>query len=275
VLKALQDACQRQRIPLALSLALQLRTEHVIETAITVANHFGRAVVAEALDTILAHKRALAAALLAQQQGPVYHDGPAYSSSEYAHEEDNHYQDAPSFDAESSPVPNRNVTFAEETNTLSNKLSRTMPPLSTKPSIAQVVSPTLTGSAEKEKAPARNPFAVVSSGTTPQKRKNVFDGIQDMKASPSPKKPTLNVSILVDDELWAGYLFNEPQYSRISTYSLYLFLLFLAAPRQLLPAGTPATPQRQAHLVRCCLEKGVVCLQKGTFVFSDVVFIGV
>jgi len=69
-----------------------------------------------------------------------------------------------------------------------------MPPPTAKPT---VVSPTFSsagsGSAEKEKAPARNPFAVVSSGHTPQKRKNVFDGIQDMKASPSPKKPTLNV----------------------------------------------------------------------------------
>ena len=112
VLKALQDACQRQRIPLALSLALQLRTERVIETAITVANHFGRAVVAEALDTILENKRALAAALQAQQmqgQEAAYVSGSQYSSSEYASEEQDYDQHAPTFDHESSPTGQRKV----------------------------------------------------------------------------------------------------------------------------------------------------------------------
>jgi len=112
VLKALQDACQRQRIPLALSLALQIRTERVIETAITVANHFGRAVVAEALDTILENKRALAAAVQAQQmQGhdAAYVSGSQYSSSEYASEEQDYNHQAPMFDHESSPTGHRKV----------------------------------------------------------------------------------------------------------------------------------------------------------------------
>jgi hypothetical protein len=36
VLKALQDACVRQRIPLALSLALQLRSEKAIQVCVIV-----------------------------------------------------------------------------------------------------------------------------------------------------------------------------------------------------------------------------------------------
>lgn len=216
VLKALQDACQRQRIPLALSLALQLRTEKVIEAAITIANHFGRAVVAEALDNILEHKRALAAQLEEQQlqnQNQVLYasQGGAYSSSEYAPAEEDVYSDAPSYDAPASPPRNngseRRVNFSFNSDStaavnLSSRLSKAIPGAGNK---TQVVSPALFShgenpdSAEKAEkpaaAPARNPFAVVSSGHTPQKRKNVFDGIQDMKASPSPKKPTLNVRI--------------------------------------------------------------------------------
>lgn len=204
VLKALQDACQRQRIPLALSLALQLRTEKVIEAAITIANHFGRAVVAEALDNILEHKRALAAQLEEQQLQNQGHS-VAYSSSEYAPADEDMYHEAPTFDAPTSPPrasgAEKRVNFNFHGDTaaggnLSNKLTKALPGAAFK---AQAVSPEnmLQDSAEKAEkpapAPARNPFAVVSTGHTPQKRKNVFDGIQDMKASPSPKKPTLNV----------------------------------------------------------------------------------
>ena len=215
VLAALQDACQRQRIPLALSLTLQLRTEKVIEAAIQVANHFGRSVVAEALDTILEQKRALAEQLAAAAEQHQYQpESTVYSSSEYAPEEENFMSDNAHL-FEHSPQADYNtmekrVNFTTDSadcgiastgGFLSSRVT-TKPQsgmFSTTQNKSQVVSPpfpgSLTGSAEKPPAPARNPFAVVSSGTTPQKRKNVFEGIQDLKASPSPKKPTLNVSL--------------------------------------------------------------------------------
>lgn len=216
VLTALQDACQRQRTALALSLALQIRAEKTLMAAITIANHFGRTAVAELLDGLLEQKQALSAQLLAAQQGfqegATSQDYPSYTASEYAPEEENLFVDnAPSFDAPASPPSDsrqrqvgnggdRRVNFAAEATggALSGKVGSKAPGTLFAASKAPVVSPAVAGqgSAEKVKdSSARNPFAVVSSGATPQKRKNVFDGIQEMKASPSPKKPALNVSI--------------------------------------------------------------------------------
>jgi hypothetical protein len=75
-------------------------------------------------------------------------------------------------------------------NFLSRLVSPQLPPphSSSDPSTHTSTAPSV--SAEKPKP--RNPFAVVSTGQTPLKRKSVFDGIQDLKASPSPKKPALS-----------------------------------------------------------------------------------
>jgi hypothetical protein len=209
VLTALQDACQRQRTALALSLALQIRAEKTLMAAITIANHFGRTAVAEALDALLEQKQTLAAQLLAAQQGTdmAVSQDFAYSASEYAPEEENLFHDnAHSYDAPASPdrsrqASDRRVNFAESAtaNNTANALSGKVGTTAKAPvglfgaAKAPVVSPAVSGSAEKEKV-TRNPFQVVSSGATPQKRKSVYDSVQDLKASPSPnKKPALNV----------------------------------------------------------------------------------
>ena len=151
-----------------------------------------------------------------------------------------------------------------------------MPPPTSKPT---VVSPTFTsagsGSAEKEKAPARNPFAVVSSGHTPQKRKNVFDGIQDMKASPSPKKPTLNVRSFLFPSF---HLFYSPLHGvPLLNFPFRLFSIYSTAPEFILTTGAPAKTERQANsvnekgsskLVKYSLECGIYCVCK---VFNECV----
>ncbi|KAJ1441494.1 hypothetical protein B484DRAFT_390699 [Ochromonadaceae sp. CCMP2298] len=186
VVKALQDACVRQRIPLALSLALQLRTEQAIQGAIQVANHFGRPTVAEALDRILEHRQALAA-LLEQQE-----EQQQYSNNNYQQEQEQQQE----VEVEYVPAPRggrreqqQQEEEQEEFGNMENE-ERPLGFLSSRLVSPQLPPPHPTPTHSSTSKP-RNPFAVVSSGQTPVKRKSVFDGIQDLKASPSPKKPAL------------------------------------------------------------------------------------
>jgi hypothetical protein len=58
VLASFQEACSMQQIPLALSLGLRLKTSKSLMAGIKIANHFGRATVAEALDGMMQHRQA-------------------------------------------------------------------------------------------------------------------------------------------------------------------------------------------------------------------------
>lgn len=222
VVKALQDACQLQQIPQALNFALQLRTETVIEVAMKVANHFGRGVVAELLDDLLQRKRNSAAAQLFEEAaGHDVNSSITYSSSSYG------------------DVPEESSHSVYMENSLSSKrLPSSLPfhgimhhPSSTASSVA--VSPAMfeTGGndaiASNKPTTKLNPFAKPVTGTTPLKRKSVFEGIQDLKASPSPKKvPSLNVSYLT------RMLYFSTHYLRWSTFSHYLSLRFALLQRQ-------------------------------------------
>lgn len=219
VAKALQDACQLQQIPQALNYALQLRTEKALDVAMQVANHFGRSVVAELLDDLLQRKREDSAAAVAASQWVEEAAGHEVNSS--IADDCNHYSN------------NSYGDVAEESSShsiyLENSLSSKRLPSSSLPFNGTLRHPSSTASrvvvspamyeidrndrndddviadSSSNKPPMkRNPFAkpvVTAAGTTTspsqKKRKSVFEGIQDLKASPSPKKvPSLNVSYL-------------------------------------------------------------------------------
>lgn len=178
VLKMLQDACQTQQIALALALAMRLRTTKVMEAAITVANHFGRAQVAQALDQMLQYK------LYVQQMAASYGNGQQpleeQQSQSQMGEQGIAYED--------SPEEVQEVAQGVLSKKASMKAS--YPPLHR---AAAAVSPDAAAEGAQEKV---NPFAVHKTGNTPLKRKSIQDEVQDLKATPSPKKPALSVSPL-------------------------------------------------------------------------------
>jgi hypothetical protein len=187
ILTIFQEACQQQRLPLALNLAMKFRTEKALEAAIKVANHFGRTSVAQAVDAMLQQKQALIAEIESQQQASQYGEmngGVDYTQSSsygtgYGEDDQDVEVVEPVRGSLSSRVSANSLLPATGSkNGSSSSYSKT------------VVSPPVPSSQEKP----RNPFAVVSTGNTPAKRKNNFDGIAELKPSPSPKKAALDVS---------------------------------------------------------------------------------
>lgn len=200
-LKALQDACQLQQIPLAMSLALRLTTANGMEAGIRIANHFGRVTVATALDSLLQHRRAMDMILAGHQpQMMAVDEAPAASAYD-------------SYQSHGSGVTAGDYGYTDASGGYDNHEDDYQQPmqqaggiLSRKASLKQqqqqapgynpkTVTPTTASGSENAvngTCASKNPFAIVKSGMTPQKRtSSMIDGLQ---SSPSPKKPTLNVS---------------------------------------------------------------------------------
>ena len=68
VLKLLQDACKLQKIALSFDLAKRLRTVKACQTAIQIANHFGKPALAFALEDALRYKQDLEQAMEQNQE---------------------------------------------------------------------------------------------------------------------------------------------------------------------------------------------------------------
>lgn len=211
VLKALQEACQSQQIPLALNLALKIRTTKVLEAGIKVANHFGRSAVAALLDGLL-QQRQMIEQLQAQMAAGAMEDAPmnngiAMSSQGYHMDADDYYQHAeeqeelealePSTQQLPPSYPHgrgeKRSLPEDETvsnNSLSKKVSLKSKTSMVTPDVrANAVSQ---GSAEERANKVLNMFAVNKTGETPVKRR--IESLSDLKVSPSPKKASLNVS---------------------------------------------------------------------------------
>ena len=225
IAKALQDACQLQQIPQALNFALQLRTEKVIDAAMKVANHFGRSVVAELLDDLLQRKRDSAAAVAAAQwvEEATGHDMNSSSiTDDYNHYSS--YGDVAEENSHSVYVENSRLPSSLPFNGTLRHPSSTASRVVVSPAMHETEGNDDAMIASNSKPPMKlNPFAKPAvTGTTPLKRKkSVFEGIQDLKASPSPKKvPSLNVSCLTHS-LYFYYL----QWFTFSHYCLSFCLL--------------------------------------------------
>ena len=171
LLASFQQACQAQHIPQAMNYALRLKQTKSLKVAITIANHFGRTSVARSLDAMYQRKVQLEQ-LQAQMQMGMYpgEDVAASQSQQYSQAFDDGFQE-----------------IDTSANLLSRKASMKQQP-STSFKHNAVSPDTHTESQEKPKK-SLNPFAVNNSGSTPMKR-----GMDEVKGSPSPKKPTLNVS---------------------------------------------------------------------------------
>lgn len=239
VAKALQDACQLQQIPQALNFALQLRTEKAIDAAMKVANHFGRSVVAELLDDLLQRKR--------DSEAPqLFEEATGHDVNSSITDDCNHYSSY-------GDVPEERSHSIYAGNSLSSKrLPSSLPfhgilhhPSSTASSV--VVSPATemfetSGNdviASNKPTMKLNPFAKPVTGTTPLKRKSVFEGIQDLKASPSPKKvPSLNVSCLTRTLYFYSLISAMVHLQSLSITSLCFALLCYTASKFILTAGS-------------------------------------
>lgn len=188
-LKAFQDACQMQQLPMALSLAVRLQETKAIAAGIKIANHFGRVTVAEALDTMLQHREALEAyqAQMLQAAEPGYSQYDVASSGHYQEENQNFASQSvdPAGSSASGGILSRKASLKQQQQQdfASAGLSKKV-----------IVSPDAdqhTNNASK----SLNPFA--KTGMTPQKKRtadSMLEGLDLQKSSPSPKKPTLNVS---------------------------------------------------------------------------------
>lgn len=192
VLAAFQEACSTQQIALALSLGLRLKTTKSLMAGIKVANHFGRAQVAEALDGMLQHRQALEmyqqqvqqAALVGGVAGGYEASQSQYGAMSGAYDS---YQDAPEQDSPTGGVLSRKASLKQQ-------YKQPAPSSSATDALKKVVSPDTYSQevVEVKKADTAkplNPFAVNKTGQTPQKRTaSVLENLE----SPSPKK--LNVS---------------------------------------------------------------------------------
>ena len=190
----MQDACVEQRDAVALNLAFKLRSLKAMEAGIKVANNLGRTALAAALDTIIEQKLQEQQMQLELQQNifPAAEDSrTAAAMSDYAIDSQLYSQ------------------MGQESNYIAGKLSSKVSnnaalTIMSVPSATKTVSPVADESIRDATQPSKpsvgkagyNPFAV-SSTASPMKRKNTFSAVQDLKTSPSPKKPAMSVSALV------------------------------------------------------------------------------
>ena len=197
ILAMLQDVCRSQKIPLALGLVLKIRTDKVLEAAIKVANHFGCRSVAEAIDGILQMR--LAVHEQEQQQLMLAahgEDTDRHASSNYLYGDAEGYAFDEQYEQQESQMPPINNTLTRKVSQRQQAAASAPPPSvkSKAPAHPNTVSPFVDQNQVKQPA-SLNPFAVNKTGSTPMKRKNEFETLQELKSSPSPmKKPTLNVS---------------------------------------------------------------------------------
>lgn len=176
ILKLLQDACKLQNTHQALDLAFRLRTDVALNAAIKIANHFGKSVLAQKLEDIVQQREAdrLQAQGYQNADADPYDDPNGDAENYYHSGNDNEEYESPEYEAP-GPLP--------ETKAKSLLGKRT------------VVTPQHQFSAlpeEVSNAPV-NPFKKTAFAS-PGKRRDALNALNDLKASPSPKKPLLNVS---------------------------------------------------------------------------------
>lgn len=193
-----QEACRLQRSAPALDLALRLRTEECISSAITVANHFGRSALAARVEDILAARQALQYNINsyddhAPDEVEMFRPGSGVDENDVEYE-------VPGGRSDRTIIAGGD-TASDRVRGLSardgNKSNRAVP--------ASGADDSLPPSLDKRSAAPRNPFAQSSS---PSKRKSADDFIHDLKGSPSPvKRPQLMVcrNILCEAEFYRKY----------------------------------------------------------------------
>lgn len=178
ILKAMQEACRLQRVGHALDLVQKLRLEISLAAAIKVADHFGMVKVAEVVEKIIEFRQQMEA------------------SKQIAMEEN---------DDNDMPVSGRNDNQSMETRTQSrhdiaaSDSMRYDEASSQYDYSSQDIGTTMKSQSDgiTLKVKPSNPFAVKNvSSPSSNKRKNAFDSIQEMKGSPSPKKPLISVSCI-------------------------------------------------------------------------------
>ena len=175
LLKLFQVECQLQRLPQAMDLVLRLRTDKGLQTAIKLANHFGRSSLAAKIDALAQQREAqrlqAAAVMTTDDTAPYNQQG---SSQQYS-----------AYDDEGPVYGDENISSSHDnykTNTYSTTTTNDYDTYSTsKPS-----APPST------RAPA-NPFLKSSFASPAKKRSGPLAGLADLRASPSPKKPALEV----------------------------------------------------------------------------------
>ena len=188
ILTLFQFACQQQRNEQAMGYAHRLRTDVGLQSATQIADHFGRTSIAAAVDAILTAKREMENEIAWQQQ-QQQGQGQGHGQGQGQDEADSngmHYESQA--DIEVIEVPSEKVSQL-------TKLSRRS--TGNKNRVEEEDDNYESNSFEVEKTPAPkpqpvNPFAVKGS---PVKRKSIQESMRDMKASPSPKKATLSVSV--------------------------------------------------------------------------------
>ena len=193
-LTLMQDACMEQRDAVALNLAFKLRSLKAMEAGIKIANNMGRTTLAAALDAIIDQKLQAEQMQMEMQQSmlpPAEVPHPVAAMSSYTQESQLYAE------------------MNQESNYIAGKLSSKVSnsgalPLKPTQSKAKTVSPVADESSRDRDSDAvshskpsvgkagYNPFAV-SSTASPMKRKNTFSAVQDLKTSPSPKKPAMSV----------------------------------------------------------------------------------
>lgn len=169
ILKMLQEACKYQMTGVAFDLVHRLRTDQALNIAIKVANNFGRTKVAEAIDAIVRQRQELAAAAIGVSVMDQYNDE----------------NDVPEIVSHSSKRGSADV----------NRLPPAVPTFSKPHFFKSAYDDETDGYTQSAPVVPVNPFATKASPSSQgqPKRKNALEGFQEMKGSPSPKKPALAV----------------------------------------------------------------------------------
>lgn len=182
VLKLLQEACQAKNISMALNLSIRLKTEKALQGAITIANHFGQTKVAFALEVLIDRMEQMEQ-MRNNCVEEVYNSQEVFDSDEpMNYSNSNKYADEENYDNYQDDIDD------EPGMSLSSKASARLANSKSRLNKVSPAAATISGA-------KKNPFAIQHTGTTPVKRKNNLSSIDELKASPSPKRPTLNVSI--------------------------------------------------------------------------------
>jgi hypothetical protein len=167
LLKMMQEACRMQQAGHAIDLVQGLRSDISMNAAITVANHFGMTKVAEMVEKIKLFRQEVEEMRQQSQHStpPVEEETSAPHLSSSYQDEEEHYPPM-----KSSALASRANYNHEEMEVDENSYQ----------------------APKANKVPV-NPFAVKNVSSPSNKRKSFMDGIQEMKGSPSPKKPLLSV----------------------------------------------------------------------------------
>ena len=190
-LTLMQDACLEKRDSVALNLAFRLRSMKAMEAGIKIANNMGRTALASALDAIIDKK-------LQEEQLQLQLQQSLFESAEIPSQDCRRFQEPVDSGAErgrlSSKVQSNSGKF------IAPKATKTVSPNGREDDNKPVRRTDDEANGKSSMRGGSNPFAV-SSSESPLKRKNAFSAIQDLKASPSPKKLAVSSSYFIVDRL--------------------------------------------------------------------------